>query len=195
MFGKFWDHSGSILGHFWNNPMIRLKKKKKKILIFQFFLQNCPKNIPKTFQTFSKNFQNVPKMFQKCPKMLPEWSQNFPKISKNFQKFSKIFKNFQKKIKKSPKIVQNMTKKLNILIKNTSGRSLPEVFFNLLHPVKKNKESRTDQISLATGAIRCLSLAKKRRRWYEKFWSRPKIPDQSPDQPGKAPKSSIPIYE
>ena len=84
---------------------------------------------------FPNIFQNFPKMFQTCPKTLPEQSQNFPKMSKHFQKFTK--RNQKKSIcfqqmSNKCKYIVNKTKKQ---LKNTSGRSSSEVFFNFLHPV------------------------------------------------------------
>ena len=74
--------------------------------------------LPNHFQTKS---QNVCKMFTKCPKILPEQSQNFS--------------NNSKKNEKNTKVVQILSKTIKNQLKNTSGRSSSEVFFNFLHPV------------------------------------------------------------
>ena len=55
---------------------IFFNSKKIKFQFFHFFLQNCPKNVPKTSQQFSK----FPNIFPKC-------SKNDPKCSKMAQKW------------------------------------------------------------------------------------------------------------
>ena len=77
--------------------------------------------------------QNFPKMSQNVPKMSPKMSQNVPKM---FPKLSKKVQKNPKKIKSNPKLFQKQ-------IKNISGMSISEIFFNCLHPVRKYIENPT----------------------------------------------------
>ena len=117
--------------------MFYLEKHK-----ISFSPKNRPKLSQKCSQNFPTSFPNKSKNNQTCSKHVPKHSQNSPKTVHNFPNKSKTFKNnsnnFNNNSNKSPqslKIVKQMSKTCQKQLNISSGRSLPEVLFNLLHPV------------------------------------------------------------